>query len=111
MKSLAITAVLLPLLLSAFECEVQIDNEHVYVTRLYIAPHEQIGPHRSDYARILVGLQGGSLIRTYQDGTQETISVPTNEAVFLEADPVGVVHYGVNPSDLPIEVISIALKK
>lgn len=103
-------ACLIPFIAQALEVEKQFENEKISVLKVRLEAGEEIGLHRDEYPRVVIGLQGGTIHRIEQAGTCNEIVFPTGKAVFLEADPVGEQHRAVNKTDQAIEVIVVQLK-
>ncbi|MBS0649469.1 MAG: hypothetical protein JSS10_09655 [Verrucomicrobia bacterium] len=111
MKKLLWTlACLIPFASEALEVEKQIENEKVCVLKVRLEAGEEIGLHRDEYPRVVIGLQGGTVHRIEQGGACKEIEFPTGKAVYLEADPVGEQHRAVNKTDQAIEVIVVQIK-
>lgn len=103
-------ACLIPFAAQALEVEKQFENEKVSVLKARLEAGEEMGLHRDEYPRIVIGLQGGTIHRIEQGGTCKEVVFPTGKAVFLEADPVGEQHRAVNRTDQAIEVVVVQLK-
>jgi beta-alanine degradation protein BauB len=88
----------------------QFENEHVRVWKTVIMPHQPLKMHRHDYARVLVGLKGGSLKKIEATGETSDLNFETGAAYWLTKDPAGSLHADVNESHEPIEVMVIELK-
>lgn len=111
MKRFLITAFcLLPFVIQAMEFKIQHENADVRVSKIMLMAGEEVGLHRDDYPRTVIGLKGGTFKRIEEDGSTKEIVFPTGEAIFLEADPVGQKHRGVNISPAPLELIVIQYK-
>lgn len=109
-KILIAAACALSLNANAVECEVQFDNDQVRVLNIKILAHEEIELHRDEYPQVVVSAKGGTITRLEADGSKTEVHFPKGEAVFREADPVGVLHKSVNNTCKPIELVVIQLK-
>lgn len=88
----------------------QFENEHVKVWKTVIAPNQPLKMHRHDHARIVVGLQGGTLKKIEEDGLISDLVFETGKAYWFNADPKGKLHGDQNNSDKPVEVMVIEFK-
>ena len=95
----------------AMEYEIQFDNEQVAVSRIVLAPKEELGLHRDHLPQIVIALKGGTITRIEADGREVDIEFPTGKAVYRPIDPEGEYHKSVNNSEEPIEAIIVQLKK
>lgn len=111
MKSFLFMICLLPFTAQALDYKLLNENEHTRVSKIKLMPGEEVGLHRDDLPRTVIGLKGGIIKRIEEDGSTKEIVFPTGEAVFLEADPIGEQHKGVNISAEPLEIIVIEYKK
>jgi quercetin dioxygenase-like cupin family protein len=109
-RILVIASLIAPLCVQSLEYEKQFENEQVRVSRVAMAAGEEMGLHRDENPRIVIGLQGGTIKRIERDGSANEIHFPKGGAVFLEADPVGEIHRAVNISDHVVEVVVVELK-
>lgn len=89
----------------------QFENEQVKVWKTIIMPHQPLKMHRHDYARVVVGLKGGTLTKIEETGETSDLTFQTGVAYWLTEDPPGTLHGDINESDEPIEVMVIELKK
>ena len=110
MKYILYCVCLLPFAAQALEYKIQHENEQVRVSKIILEPGEKVGLHRDEYPRTVIGLKGGTFKRIEEDGSTKDVIFPTGEAVFLEADPVGQKHSGVNTSADFLELIVIEYK-
>lgn len=88
----------------------QFENEHVRVWKTIIMPNQPLKMHRHDCARVVVGLQGGTLTKIEDTGETSPLKFDTGVAYWLTEDPPGTLHGDINESDEPIEVMVIELK-
>lgn len=88
----------------------QFENEHVRVWKTVIMPHQPLKMHRHDCARVVVGLQGGTLTKIEETGETFDLKFDTGVAYWLAEDVPGTLHGDINESDKPIEVMVIELK-
>ncbi|MBS0603544.1 MAG: hypothetical protein JSS60_00740 [Verrucomicrobia bacterium] len=109
-KALVFIGALAPFALHSLEFDMQFENEQVRVSKIVMAAKEEVGLHRDELPRVVIGLKGGTVRRMEQDGSTRDVHFPTGSAVFLEADPEGEMHRGVNVSDTELEVMIIELK-
>lgn len=91
--------------------EFQFENEHVKVWKTIIMPHQPLKMHRHDYARVVVGLKGGSLIKLEETGEISELVFETGKAYWLNEDPPNTLHADFNDSNEPIEVMIIEFKR
>ena len=103
-------ACVVPFTAQAVDVEKQFENEQIRVLKVAVHPGEEIGLHRDEYRRAVIGLQGGVISRISEDGHVNEIVFPTHGTVFLEADPEGELHRAVNNTEKTIEVIVVQLK-
>lgn len=106
----AIVACIVSLSAFGIESEVQFENEKVLVLKVMLKAHEEVGLHRDELPRVVVAMKGGTITRIEEDGSMKDIDFPKGEAVFLEADPPGQLHRGVNMTCKPMELIIVQLK-
>ncbi|NNM43254.1 MAG: hypothetical protein HKM07_02805 [Chlamydiae bacterium] len=104
-----LTLLSIPLFAHTLEYTIQCENDQVRVSKMKLLPGEQIGLHRDEYPRVVVGLKGGHFTRIEEDGSSRDIVFPTGEAIYLEADPVGQLHSGENGTE-ELEIIIVELK-
>ncbi len=97
--------------LQALEVEMFYENDHISVAKVTLAPHEEVGLHRDVNPQLVVVLQGGTVTRLEADGRTTDVLFPTGKLIFRNADPEGELHRTVNPSDAPIELFVVQLKK
>ncbi len=95
----------------SLEYEQQFENDQVCVSRVVIAPKEEIGLHRDAVPQIVIALKGGVITRLESDGKEVDVLFPTNKAVYRPVDPENEQHKSVNRSDESIELIIVQLKK
>ncbi len=88
---------------------IQCENDQFRVSKIALDSGEEVGLHRDEYPRVVIGLKGGSYTRIEKDGSTKAIRFPTGEAVYLDADPIDQLHTGKN-SDEPLEIIVVELK-
>jgi len=103
-------ALSIPFFAQSLEYEIQTENEQVRVSKIKLSAGEEVGLHRDELPRVVIALKGGIIKRLEEDGSINEVQFPTGEAVFLEADPIGQMHRGVNSSDSEIEIFVIELK-
>ncbi|MGE3318026.1 MAG: hypothetical protein AB7I18_01910 [Candidatus Berkiella sp.] len=90
--------------------ELQFENEKVKVWKTTIPPNDKLKMHRHDHARVIVGLQGGKLVKVEETGEKSDLVFETGKAYWFEKDPVGELHGDINLSTKPIEVMVIEFK-
>ena len=111
MKSIFLAlACIVPFATQALEVEKQFENQQICVLKILMNAGEELGFHRDERSRVVIGLQGGTITRIEQNGTCNEIVFPTGKAVFLEPDPVGEQHRAINKTDKPIEVMVVQFK-
>ncbi len=88
----------------------QLENEYVKVWKTVIMPHQPLSMHRHDCARVVVGLQGGTLTKIEESGETSPLHIETSVAYWLTEDPPGTLHGDINESEEPIEVMIIEVK-
>ncbi len=101
---------LAPFQMRAIEYNLLFDNDQVRTSRVKLESNEQVGAHNDPYPRILIPLSGDSITRLEQDGSTTVIELTPNQAIYLEADPVGELHGGLN-GETPLDLIMIELKQ
>lgn len=97
--------------IQGLEYEVQFENDQICISRIMIAPKEEIGLHRDALQKIVIGMQGGVITRIESDGREVDVEFPTGKSVYRPIDPEGALHRSLNKSDFPIEIIVIEMKK
>ena len=107
---LAITCCLLPCFTQSLEYKIQHENADVRVSKIILMPGEEVGLHRDEHPRTVIGLKGGTFKRIEEDGSSKDIVFLTGEAIFFEADPVGQKHRGINLSKTSLELIVVEYK-
>ncbi|MDP1834790.1 MAG: hypothetical protein Q8K75_02565 [Chlamydiales bacterium] len=90
--------------------EYQFENDSVKVWKTIIYPNSPLKFHRHDYPRVIVGLVGGVLTRIEESGEVSYLNIETGKAYWYEADEPGL-HWDMNESDAPIEVMLIEVRK
>ena len=88
----------------------QFENEHVKVWRSVISPNVPLPPHRHEYGRVIIALQGGTMKIAKQTGASETQVWETGKAYWLPKNPPNIMHSDINVGDRPIEVMVIGIK-
>lgn len=88
----------------------QFENEHVKVWRSVISPNVPLPPHRHEYGRVIIALQGGTMKIAEQTGASETQVWETGKAYWLPKNPPNIMHSDINVGDRPIEVMVIGIK-
>lgn len=76
--------------------ELMFENDRVICWKTTVSPNNPLKMHRHDRARCIVGLAGGTLKKTEEDGTQSDLTFETGQAYWLEADPPNELHADVN---------------
>lgn len=86
---------------------VKIDNDRVRVTEWRFAPGTATGPHRHEYAYVVVPITTGPLAITAPDGAVSTAGLVTGEPYFR---PAGVEHDVRNPNAFEFVFVETELK-
>ena len=86
------------------------ENDEAVCWKTTIAPNNPLKMHRHDRSRCIVGLQGGTLKKTEEDGTVSDLTFETGKAYWLDADPPDELHADVNEGDRDIVVIVTEFK-
>ena len=102
--------ILTTIYIQAFECQVEIDNEQVAVSRVFIDGNEEIGLHRDDYNEVVIAIKGGTITRIEANGREVDVVFPTGIAVYRPKDPEGELHRSINKSAEAMELIAIQIK-
>jgi hypothetical protein len=90
--------------------ELMFENDRVICWKTTVTPNNPLKMHRHDRARCIVGLSGGTLKKTEEDGTVSDLTFETGKAYWLEADPPDELHADVNEGESAIVVIVMELK-
>jgi len=90
--------------------EFMFENDDAVCWKTTIAPNNPLKMHRHDRSRCIVGLQGGTLKKTEEDGTVSDLTFETGKAYWLDADPPDELHADVNEGDRDIVVIVTEFK-
>jgi hypothetical protein len=90
--------------------EFMFENEDAICWKTTIAPNNPLKMHRHDRKRCIVGLRGGTLKKTEEDGTVTDLTFETGKAYWLDADPPNELHADVNEGDEDIVVIVTEFK-
>ena len=86
------------------------ENDEAVCWKTTIAPNNPLKMHRHDRSRCIVGLQGGTLKKTEEDGTVSDLTFETGKAYWLDADPPDELHADVNEGERDIVVIVTEFK-
>ena len=109
-KILAIVLSSLCFQTQALEYEQQFENDQICVSKVIIAPHEEIGLHRDEHQQVVIALKGGIITRLEADGRTTDVSFPTGKAVFRDVDSEKEQHRSINNSSEAVELIIIQFK-
>eukprot|EP00227_Mantoniella_beaufortii_P021969 CAMPEP_0197605888 /NCGR_PEP_ID=MMETSP1326-20131121/44004_1 /TAXON_ID=1155430 /ORGANISM="Genus nov. species nov., Strain RCC2288" /LENGTH=114 /DNA_ID=CAMNT_0043173737 /DNA_START=18 /DNA_END=358 /DNA_ORIENTATION=+ len=90
--------------------ELMFENDRTICWKTTISPNNPLKMHRHDRARCIVGLAGGTLKKTMEDGAVSDLVFETGRAYWLEADPPNELHADVNEGDADIVVMVTELK-
>ena len=90
--------------------EFMFENDVAVCWKTTVAPNNPLKMHRHDRSRCIVGLQGGTLKKTEEDGTVSDLTFETGKAYWLDADPPDELHADVNEGDRDIVVIVTEFK-
>mmetsp|Transcript_21816 Transcript_21816/g.35313 ORF Transcript_21816/g.35313 Transcript_21816/m.35313 type:complete len:142 (-) Transcript_21816:384-809(-) len=90
--------------------ELMFENESAICWKTTVSPNIPLKMHRHDRRRCIVGLSGGTLIKTEEDGTRSDLTFETGRAYWLEADPPDQLHADVNEGAEDIVVMVTELK-
>ena len=80
------------------------ENDVAVCWKTTVAPNNPLKMHRHDRSRCIVGLQGGTLKKTEEDGTVSDLTFETGKAYWLDADPPDELHADVNEGERDIVV-------
>ena len=86
------------------------ENDVAVCWKTTVAPNNPLKMHRHDRSRCIVGLQGGTLKKTEEDGTVSDLTFETGKAYWLDADPPDELHADVNEGERDIVVIVTEFK-
>lgn len=90
--------------------QLEFENEYVRVWKTTILPQQPIKMHRHECARVIYGIEGGSLARIEENGQEKELVFDTGKAYWYEADPKDELHGDINRSDKPIVVLVVEVK-
>ncbi len=105
-----LAALALPFLAQSLEFEILTENDQIRVSKIKVFPGEEVGWHRDENPRVVIGLKGGTVTRIEEDGSKNDVYFPEGKAIFLDADPIGQMHRGINASKREIEIIVVEVK-
>jgi quercetin dioxygenase-like cupin family protein len=86
---------------------VQVDDEHVKVTRWDFEPGAETGWHRHGMYYVVVPLAGGTMLIEEPGGTSRTVPLVAGVAY---QRPAGVEHNVVNGGDTPFSFVETELR-
>ena len=91
--------------------ELMFENDHAICWKTTITPNAPLKMHRHDQARCIVGLKGGVLKKTEEDGRVSNLVFETGKAYWLPKDPPNELHADVNEGEDDVVVIVTELKE
>jgi|TARA_B110000977_G_scaffold49511_4_gene67253 hypothetical protein len=86
------------------------ENDTAVCWKTTISPNNPLKMHRHDRKRCIVGLVGGTLKKTEEDGRVSDLTFETGKAYWLDEDPPDELHADVNEGDADIVVIVTEIK-
>ena len=90
--------------------ELMFENDLCICWRTTIAQNAPLKMHRHDRARVIVGIQGGTLKKTEENGSVSDLTFDSGRAYWLEADPPNELHADVNEGCSEVVVMVIEFK-
>lgn len=99
-----------PFFIHSLDYEMQSETKELKISKIKLSSKEEVGLHRDEFPRMVYAIQGGDVKRIHEDGSSDIVHFPTGQTIFLEADPIGKLHKGINISDNELEILVVELK-
>tara|TARA_B110000977_G_scaffold70758_1_gene96027 strand:+ start:3477 stop:3875 length:399 start_codon:yes stop_codon:yes gene_type:complete len=90
--------------------EFMFENATAICWKTTVSPNNPLKMHRHDRKRCIVGLVGGTLRKTEEDGRVTDLTFETGKAYWLDEDPPDELHADVNEGETDIVVIVTEIK-